>query len=155
MQFRLLTTKMRLLPFNCVATWCYMNPDRHPNNTSAFPRAVLRNMNTGSSAGYRTSPEPQFMMWQFIVNCWRTSHWTPSCADSFCESRCNCSPAYVLSFSTLMFAVMDLPKVNRPPVPSPDPFQGDLLHFGLHGLTAIVQAGAIAMALQNKIVELF
>lgn len=92
----------------------------------------------GSSAGYKISPEPQFMMWQFIVNSWRTSHRAPSCSDSFCESQHNCSPTCVFSFSTLKFAVMDLPKVIRPPVAPPDPYKGVLLQFGLYGLTVIV-----------------
>lgn len=50
---------------------------------------------------------------------------------------------------------MDLPKVIRPPVASPDPFKGALQHSGLRGLTGIVQVGTSVMALQNEIVALF
>lgn len=45
---------------------------------------------------------------------------------------------------------MDLPKIIRPPVASPDSVKGVLLQVGLHGLTEIVQVDAIVMALQNK-----
>lgn len=48
------------------------------------------------------------------------------------------SLSWVSSFSTLKPAVMDLPKVIRPPVASPDLFKGLLLEFGLHSLTVIV-----------------
>lgn len=89
------------------------------------------NMNTGSSAGYKTSPEPLFMMWQFIINSWWTSNWDPSCSD----------PCF-FSFSTLKFDVMDLPQVMRPPAALPDTFKEVLLPLGLHDLTVIVEVDA-------------